>query len=118
MKLKLRKWFKNLPWKLCQVLICDLFGHKPDLNFEFVKGLTMCGRCMSPLKKRAGKWSGDFCQLDLMGQNILWSSFMIDSFPKASWLLRGYIHTNKRASWLLRGYIHTNKRELKNEQKS
>ena len=76
MRIYLKKWLGNLPWKLKHVLICDLFGHSPALDLEFFKGYTCCDRCLSPLKKlEDGTWSGDFSQLDIM-QNVKYDFLM------------------------------------------
>ena len=66
MKIALVHWLKNLPWKLAEVLICDLFGHKPATYLQFIPGLTICERCMAPLKQdREGGWYGNFAINDL-----------------------------------------------------
>jgi len=70
MKVTLVHWLKNLPWKLAEVLICDLFGHKPASDLEFIPGLTICERCMAPLKQdREGGWYGNFAINDIKQPN-------------------------------------------------
>jgi hypothetical protein len=61
-------WIRNLPWHLCEILICDLFGHKPMVDILPLENLTICGRCMAPLKKDvSGQWTGQLALADLRG---------------------------------------------------
>ncbi|MFA5307534.1 MAG: hypothetical protein WC365_08855 [Candidatus Babeliales bacterium] len=70
--MKLTQFLSNLPWRLKEVFICDLFGHQPAPDLEFVKNLTICERCMAPLKKNPdGSWRGHFALIDF--NNQMWT---------------------------------------------
>ncbi|MFA5365592.1 MAG: hypothetical protein WC325_10480 [Candidatus Bathyarchaeia archaeon] len=60
-----KRWAINLPWKLREVFICDLIGHKPLFESQFISGLALCERCMATLKKIDGAWVGEFAINDI-----------------------------------------------------
>jgi hypothetical protein len=67
-----RRWAINLPYKLKEALICDLIGHKPALDLELIPNLTVCDRCMAPLKKTSqGLWTGNLAILDIKPQIVV-----------------------------------------------
>jgi hypothetical protein len=69
MKVRLWYWLRNLPWHLSEVFICDLFGHKPALDLQFILNLTICERCMAPLKKQSdGSWSSQLAIFDIKSE--------------------------------------------------
>jgi hypothetical protein len=74
-----QRWAINLPYYLVEVFVCNLIGHKPAKDLEFVPGLCMCERCMSPLKRdKNGTWRGSMAQVDIVPGYTLESTTKAD----------------------------------------
>ena len=62
---QVRRWLKNLPWELCETFLCDWLGHKPALDLEILPGLTICERCMAPLRFYENHWDSNIALRDI-----------------------------------------------------
>lgn len=61
-----KRWAINLPYKIIETFVCDLIGHKPALDLQFIPGLTKCQRCFDTIKLDNGIWRSDMAIIDVI----------------------------------------------------